>query len=419
METNFTNRKSLLVIGGGISGISAALEAAEVGFNVILVEREAYLGGRVLRMYQYFPKNCPPSCGMEINFKRIRNNPRIKYYTLSTVEKITGEPGNYKATIVVNPRYVTDMFSQGQPAADLVSSQIDNPFNLGLSKMKALFMPHDMAFPQRHVLVPSALTEDEKNKLKAACPNGEIDFDMKPEKIEVEVGAIIVATGWDPYDAKKLENLSFGSCKNVITNVIMERLAAKTGPTEGKIQRPSDGKEPQNIAFVQCAGSRDENHLPYCSAVCCMASLKQARYVREKLKDAKITIFYIDIRVIGRHEKYYYDLLDDANVRFIKGKVGKITYDAGNHDPVLEVEDTLGGKKLSEKFDLAVLATGMVPTMTKSKIPIDIKYDSYGFIDLANVSKGIIPVGVARRPEEVSRSVKDATGAVIRAMQFL
>ncbi|MBU1628021.1 CoB--CoM heterodisulfide reductase iron-sulfur subunit A family protein [bacterium] len=419
MENKFADRKTLLVIGGGISGITAALEAAEVGFNVVIVEKEAFLGGRVVRMYQYFPKNCPPTCGMEVNFKRIRNNPRVKFFTLSEVEKIEGEPGNYKVTILTKPRYVTDKLSQGNPCINMVTSEIDDPFNLGLSKTKALNLPHDMAFPFRHVLVPNALTEDEKNKLKEACKNGEIDFDMKPERTEINVGAIVVATGWQPYDAKNLDSLGYGKYKNVITNIIMERLASRRGPTEGKILRPADSKPAQNIAFVQCAGSRDENHLPYCSAVCCMASMKQARYVKEKNPDAKITIFYIDIRVIGRHEKYYYDLLEDQNVRFIKGKVGKITADGASGDLILDVEDTLGGKKLNEKFDFVVLATGMVPSIKDTKLPGSFKYDAYGFLDPANVSKGIFPVGVARRPEDVSRATKDATSAVLKAIPFL
>jgi len=419
MNSSFSDRKTLLVIGGGIGGVTAALEAAEVGFKVVLVEKQPFLGGRAIRMYQYFPKQCPPTCGMEINFKRIKSNPRITCYTMAEVEKIEGEPGNYMASIVLNPRYVTDKFSQGNQCLDIIKSEIDDSFNLGLSKVKALYLPHDMAFPFRHVLEPDALTEEEKSKLMESCKDGEIDFDMKPEQFEVDVGAIIVATGWEPYDANKLDNLAYGSCKNIITNVVMERLASRTGPTEGKILRPSDSKEPANVAFVQCAGSRDENHLPYCSAVCCMASMKQARYIREKLPDANITIFYIDIRVIGRHEKYYYDLLEDDKVKFIKGKVGKITYDGSNHNPVLEVEDTLGGKKLSEQFDLAILATGMVPTTKDVKIPYDVKYDDYGFLDPSNVSKGIFPVGVARRPEDVSRATKDATSAVLKAIQYL
>ena len=168
---------------------------------------------------------------------------------------------------------------------------------------------------------------------------------MTEEEIEVEVGAVIVATGWRPYDATKLDNLGFGQYPNVITNVMMERLAAAGGPTGGEIVRPSDGKKAENVAFVQCAGSRDENHLPYCSAVCCMASLKQARYLREKNENSKATVFYIDIRTVGRLEKFYYDMLDDEKVSFVKGKVAKITEEPGSQDLILDVEDTLSRRE--------------------------------------------------------------------------
>jgi len=333
-----TNGK-ILVIGGGISGISAAADAAEFGFDVVLVEKEPYLGGRVIRMNQYFPKLCPPTCGMEINVRRIRQNPRIKVYTMAEVERVSGEPGNYSATIRVSPRYVTGKQPVAQEHLDAVAAEIPSEFNYGMGKTKALFLPHETAFPPLHVLDKESLSAEECDKLKAAAPAGAIDLDMKEERFEEKVDAIIIATGWRPYDASKLENLGGGKFPNVITNVMMERLASYTGPTGGKITRPSDGKAPASVAFVQCAGSRDENHLPYCSALCCMGTLKQARYIRENLPDAKITIFYIDIRTIGRFEKFYYDLLDDPNISFIKGKVAKITEDQATRNPIVEAEE--------------------------------------------------------------------------------
>jgi quinone-modifying oxidoreductase subunit QmoA len=199
----------------------------------------------------------------------------------------------------------------------------------------------------------------------------------------------------------------------------MERLAAREGPSGGEISRPSDGKPAENVAFVQCAGSRDENHLPYCSSVCCMASMKQARYLREKSPDSKATIFYIDIRTVGRLEKFYYNMLEDGNVSFIKGKVAKITEEAGSGNLVLEVEDTLSGNKLHAVFDLVVLATGMVPNTADIKIPFQLKYDGYGFVDGTAEIPGIYPAGCAKRPCDVSRATKDATAAALKAVQCL
>jgi len=413
-----SNNGKILVIGGGISGISAAADAAEIGCEVVLVEKEPYLGGRVVRMNQYFPKLCPPACGMEINTRRVRQNPRIKVYTMAEVENVSGQAGDYTVTIRVKPRYITGKQPVTQAHLDAVTSEIPNAFNYDMDKTSALFLPHDAAFPSMYVLNKDALTSEETEKLKAAEPSGAIDLDMAEETIEVKVGAIIVATGWRPYDVSKLEKLGGGKLANVITNVVMERLATLNGPTEGKIVRPSDGQEPATVAFAQCAGSRDENHLPYCSAVCCMGSLKQARYVREKLPEAKITIFYIDIRTIGRFEHFYYELLDDENISFVKGKVAKITEDAATKNPVVEVEEVLGGGKISEQFDMVVLATGIVPATADAPIPgADLTYDESGFLVDSPNGGGIFGAGCVKRPLDVSRSVKDSTAAVMKAIQ--
>ena len=413
------NAKAVLVIGGGISGMTAAVEAAEVGYRVVLVEKEAYLGGRVIRTHRYFPKMCPPACGFEINVRRIRQNPRITVHTLATVEKISGGAGDFKVKIRIRPRYVTGQHCLDDSMTEQLTSERVNDFNLGMDKTKALYLPHDMAYPPGYVLDRDALSEDDAAKLPQLCPPGAIDLNMTEQEIKVQVGAIIVATGWRPYDASKLDNLGFGQCRNVITNVMMERLAAEGGPTAGDIVRPSDGKKAENVAFVQCAGSRDENHLPYCSAVCCMGSLKQARYLREKNENAKATVFYIDIRAVGRLEKFYYDMLDDENVSFIKGKVAKITEEPGSGNLILDVEDTLSGETLHRGFDMVVLATGIVPNTADVQIPFELKYDEYGFIDGAAGVDGLYAAGCAKRPCDVSRATKDSTAAALKAVQCL
>jgi quinone-modifying oxidoreductase subunit QmoA len=286
-----------------------------------------------------------------------------------------------------------------------------------MDKTKALYLPHDMAYPHLYVLDRDALSDADAETLKTACPPGAIDLDMTEQEIDVGVGAVIVATGWRPYDATKLDNLGFGQYPNVITNVMMERLAALGGPTGGKIVRPSDGKPAENVAFVQCAGSRDENHLPYCSAVCCMASLKQARFLREQNENSKATVFYIDIRTIGYLEKFYYDMLEDENVSFTKGKAAKIGEEAASKNLLLDVEDTLSGEILHETFDLVVLATGIVPNTADVKVPFELKYDQYGFVDGSTDVDGVYAAGCAKRPCDVSRTTKDSTAAALSAIQ--
>jgi heterodisulfide reductase subunit A-like polyferredoxin len=229
-----------------------------------------------------------------------------------------------------------------------------------MSQTKAIYLPFEMSHPLQFVIDGSVCTGSECGKCVPACPYEAIDLDMQPETIELQVQAVIWATGWDPFPADKIENLGFGTYPNVITNLMMERLASANGPTGGKILRPSDGGGIESIAFVQCAGSRDENYLRHCSGVCCLASLKHARYVREQYPEAQIYVFYIDIRAPGRLEDFFAATEKDENLSLIKGKVAKITEVA---DGALEVEaeDTLSTEKIRRKVDVVVLATGMVP----------------------------------------------------------
>lgn len=399
--------------------MTAAVEAAEVGYEVTLVEKEAYLGGRVVRMAKYFPKMCPPTCGFEINARRIRQNPRITLYTLATVEEIRGTVGKFRATIKQKPRYVTGYHPIDDSVIEKLESERDNEFNYGMDKTKALYLPNEMAYPPVHVLDKDALSEADASVISDSTTPGTIDLGMKEKEFEIDAGAIIVATGWSPYDASNLEHLGFGKCKNVITNVMMERLASKSGPTGGEIVRPSDGAKAVNVAFAQCAGSRDENHLPYCSAVCCMASMKEARLLREQNEDSKATIYYIDVRAVGREEKFYYDMLEDDNVSFVKGKVAKVEEESGTGNLVVDVEDTLSGELLHGTFDMVVLATGMVPNRTDAKLPFELKCDEYGFIDGTTDIEGVYAAGCSTRPCDVSRTTKEAAASALKAIQCL
>jgi quinone-modifying oxidoreductase subunit QmoA len=410
--------KKVLVVGGGISGLTAAIEVAEAGIETVLIEKNPYLGGRVAQINKYFWKLCPPNCGLEIQFKRIKNNPGITFYTLAEVEDIKGEEGNFDVTVKLNPRYVNDKCVGCDACAQACPSYKDNEFNFGMDKTKAAYLPFEQAFPFQYVIDNKHCSKDCMKACLEACKYNAIDLDMKPEKINLKVGAVVLATGWNPYDMSKLDILGSGTIKNVITNMMMERLASTDGPTKGKIVRPSDGKEIKNIAFVQCAGSRDENHLPYCSYICCLASLKHAMYVREQYPDAKIQIFYIDIRTPGLYEnRFYWKIKDDPKVTFTKGKVAGITEEPGTNDVIVEVEDIYAGSKIKAKFDMVILATGMEISTKGSKVGIDIPYTPDGLVDDAVLKKGVYAVGTMKSPADVARSVQDATGAAIKSIQ--
>ncbi|UCC81701.1 MAG: CoB--CoM heterodisulfide reductase iron-sulfur subunit A family protein [Gemmatimonadota bacterium] len=410
-------RGKVLVIGGGISGITAAIEASEAGCEVVLVEKNPYLGGRVAQMSQYFPKLCPPTCGLEIHFRRIRTSPRIRCLTLSQVEKITGGPGNYKATIQRGPRFVNARCTACAKCVEACPVERSDEFNLGMGVTKAIYLPFEMAHPLQFVIDGGVCPGSECGKCVPACPYEAIELDMQPETIELDVQAVIWATGWDPFPAEQIENLGFGTYPNVITNLMMERLASVGGPTGGVIQRPSDGKEIESIAFVQCAGSRDENYLKHCSGVCCLGSLKQARYVREQYPDAQVFIFYIDIRAPGRLEDFFAATEKDEKVTLIKGKVAKITEDASGNLEV-EAEDALTTERVGEKVDLVVLATGLVPNGAGG-VEVDggLRTDEFGFLTTEQEHPDLLAAGCAKRPTEVATCVRDATGVAMKALK--
>jgi len=361
--------RSILVVGGGISGLTSALEAAEVGYEVFLIEKGPSLGGRVSQLKQYFPKLCPPSCGLEINYRRIKDNRNITVMTLTDVEKVTGTPGNYDVSLTINPRYVNDKCTCCGDCESVCEREIPNDVNFGMDNRKAAYLPSDMAFPQKYMLAPEIIDTEDGQKCKDACKYDAIELDMQPKELNIKVGAVIWATGWTPYDAARIDNLGFGRYQNIITNMMLERIASTNGPTNGKILRPSDDKAPETIAFAQCAGSRDENHLPYCSYICCLASLKHATYIREQ-----------------------YPLI---------------------------AEDAIKGEKVKQTVDMLVLATGMQPNAGLERPDADLKITEDGFI-INDFSKGgMFAAGCANKPADVVSSNQNATGMAMKAIQTL
>lgn len=403
---------AILVVGAGFTGLTSAIEAAELGYDVYVVEKLPWLGGRVAQLNKYFPKLCPPSCGLEIQFQRVRNNSKIRFFTMAELTGFSGRKGAYKVKVRLSPRYTAPYNVDFSLLASTLDGIAASEFDFGLSNRKALYKDMPFAYPARWVLDPSTLTRQDAARIAG---NRFLDMQEKEREIELDVGSIIIATGWKPYPLEKLVNLGGGKIPNCISNMQMERLASANGPTSGVIRRVTDGKVPNKVAFVQCAGSRDQNHLNYCSFICCMATFKQCLYLVEQNPNIRITIYYIDLRAPGRYINVMEKVQALPNVDFIKGKVAEIQ-EGKNGNVILTAENVITGMKSSTEYDMAVLATGMQPSLADTDFPIPVPLDNQGFV-AGGEKAGIFCAGCARMPLDVSRSAQGGTAVALKAVQ--
>ncbi|HOW24727.1 MAG TPA: FAD-dependent oxidoreductase [Bacteroidales bacterium] len=403
--------RPLLIIGGGISGITAAVEAAEAGMEVILVEKQPYLGGRVARLSRYFPKLCPPQCGLEINYRRIRNSRNIHILTSSTVDKISGTKGNFTVRIERSAQYVNNLCTACGECPAVCPVERPDEFYYGTRRTKAIFIPDEITVPFRYTIDGDVCLKAGCAECLSVCKYQAIDLYAQPETITREISGVILATGWKPYDAGRIPELGFGSGDRIVTNVMLERL-----PVREFIVSLLPARSSPVIAFAQCTGSRDRNHLPYCSGICCGTTLKQALMIREQLPESRIKIFFIDLRVQGRNEDVLTRVLADPNIELIKGKMAGARIQHNDGLVEIEAEDILNGRKIRTTVDLLVLATGMVP----EQVGLDqVRTLDNGYIDRDSLPDGFFAVGNALHPADVPTSVKEATAAALKGLQVV
>jgi heterodisulfide reductase subunit A len=423
-----------LIVGGGIAGIQAALEIADAGFPVYLVEREPSIGGHMAQFDKTFPTLDCSACILTPKMVDVGNHKNITMLTYSEVQKVDGYVGNFAVTIKKRARYIKteDCTGCGICWEKCPKKVIDDHFEAGLGYRKAVYTPFPQAVPKYPVIDDINCTYFVKGTCKACekfCPTNAIDFNQKDEILTVEVGNIILATGWDLFDARRVPNYGYGRLANVFTNMEFERLSNSAGPTGGNIVLRDGKTTPKSVGIVHCVGSRDKNYNNYCSAICCMQSLKFAHLVHEKT-GATVYNFYIDIRTPAKAYDEFYQRIIEEGTLFVRGKVAEITDAARNPGEegklIVQVEDTLVGKQRRIPVDMVILSAGLEPRHDSKALAktfgISCSADGW-FIErhpkldpVATMTEGVYIAGCVQGPKDIPASVVQGAAAAARIL---
>jgi heterodisulfide reductase subunit A len=422
-----------MVVGGGVAGIQSALDLANSGYEVILVERSPSIGGHMIQLSETFPTLDCSQCILTPKMVDVSKHPKITLMTYSEIQDVSGYVGNFKVKILKKPTFVDpDKCTMCDECTNVCPVVVPNEFDLGLTGRNAIYIP----FPQA---IPAAYTLDSKNcpglvpiacgKCADVCKPGAINYDMQPEIIEEEVGTIITATGFDLYDKEHMAEYGYGKYPDVLDGLQFERLLSASGPTGGKVLRPSDHKAPKEVVFIQCSGSRDpEQHCAYCSKICCMYTAKHAMLYKHNVHDGQAYVFYIDVRSGGKgYEEFVQRAVEDDGVVYLRGKVSKI-FEENNKIKVWGV-DTLTGKNVEIDADMVVLAMAMRPSQGMDELAkkLKISLDKDGFLSEAHpklrpvesVTSGMFLAGAAQAPKDIPEAVAQASGAAAKAITIL
>ncbi len=421
-----------LIVGGGIAGITAALELANAGYHVYMVEREPSIGGHMAQLDKTFPTLDCAACILTPRMVDVGQHPNITLLAYSEVESVEGYVGNFTVTVRKKASYVNEELCTGCGICEekCPKKVVDQVFEAGIGTRKAVYRPFPQAVPKYPVIDRENCIYFQKGKCKACqifCPTNAIDFEQQDRFIQFEVGNIIVATGYDPFDATRIPHYGFGRLPNVITSVQFERMVNASGPTGGRILL-KDGTPPKSVGIIHCVGSRDENYNEYCSRVCCMYSLKFAHLVRERLPDAEVYNFYIDIRASGkRYEEFYHRvMMEGANM--VRGRVAEVTDVARTADEegklIIQVYDTLLGEQRRIPVDMVILSVGVQPRKDARQVAqlFGLGCDFAGFFTerhpkldpLLTMVEGIYIAGACQGPMAIPETVAQGAGAAAR-----
>lgn len=420
--------KTAMVVGGGIAGIQAALDIADSGFKTYLVEKEPSIGGHMMQLDKTFPTLDCSACILTPKMADIKNHPNIELLAYSEVIDVQGFVGNFKVAVKKKPRYIDETICNAcGSCARYCPIAILDPFNEGLSKLQALHIPFPQAIPAAYVVSEKEcryLKEGTCRQCEQVCKElNAINLDMKEEIVDLDVGTIIVSTGFDLFDPARKPELGYTRYDNVITGMEFERIVSASGPNQGDLL--IHGKKPKEVVFIQCVGSRDKSvGNEHCSRVCCMYTAKHAHLVREKLPEAKITIFYIDVRAFGKGYEEFYDRVKGESVFYRRGNVSEV-YKRGDK-LICRAEDTLLGKPMEVEADLVVLATGMEPSRGAKQLGKQLKLSASPdrfFLEahpklrpVDTGSEGVFLAGCCQGPKDIPDTVAQASAAAAKAV---
>jgi heterodisulfide reductase subunit A len=445
----------VLVMGGGIAGIQAALDLAEQDLKVFLVEKTPSIGGKMSQLDKTFPTLDCASCILTPKMVAVSRNKNIELMTYSEVREIRGSAGDFVVTVAKKPRYVNfDACTGCNECAMKCPAKVPDEFNMGLSERKAIYIPFPQAVPRKATIdaehcwrlnPPENMRKNAKERGIAlcgvcarVCPPKAIDFTQKEELVNLNVSSIVIATGLELEDPRRVPEYGYGKYANVYSHLEFERLLSSTGPTGGELRRKSDNTHPEKIAFIQCVCSRDLRANFYCSAFCCMASIRQSMLAKEHLPGVDCTVFYMDIRAFGKgYYQFYRRTEDEYGVRYVRGRVARIEENPESKNLTLVYEDTKTGAFTRAEFDMVVLAVGIKPSTISPAIPIKVpgvklveapgplalEVEEDHFLKLINPYlnpvatsvRGIFVAGVAAGAKDVSDSVMQASAAAMKS----
>ena len=429
--------KRALVIGGGIAGIQTALDIADAGFEVDIVEKQPTIGGKMAQLDKTFPTLDCAACILTPKMVDVAQHEKIRIFSYSEVAEVKGFVGNFDVTIKKNARYVKEDICTGCGACveKCPMKKVPNEFNLGMDNRRAIYIPFAQAVPKVATIDPNACNMLKNGKCgvcSKVCAAGAIDYTQKDEYIEEKYGAIVVATGFNPISMDKFDEYAYNQSKDVITSLEFERLTNAAGPTAGKLLRPSDGKHPHTIVFVQCVGSRcdscAEKGKEYCSKICCMYTAKHAMLTRDKYPDTDVYVFYIDVRTPGKNfDEFYRRAVEEYGVKYVKGMVGKVTPEGDKLK--VQASDLLNNKQLHIDADLVVLAAAIEPDKSARPLAtmLTASMDTNDFFTEAHPklrpvespTAGVFLSGACQGPKDIPETVSQAGAAAAKVIGLL